>query len=457
MDLLVQSFISGGSVAVNVNDEVGPYFQTKKGLRQGDLLSPILFNIVAEMLAILINRAKADGQISGVVPHLVEGGLSILQYADDTIIFMDNDLEHARNMKLLLCAFEQVSGLKINFHKRIFCFGAAQQNLTDYMQLFGCNSRDLIMKYLGIPVYYRRLSNTDWRKIKEWFEKRLSSWKSKHLSTGGRLTLINLVLSSLPMYMMSFFAIPKGGLESITLISRTQLCLANGFIICLHQMELGNKYYYSEKNGDSHFLACLMKVKHDFLRFGTFLIKNGSQEDRWLGQSTLREQYACLYNIARYKQTTVAAVLGTSLLNISWPDVVLRQDDDIFHWNLHPNGKFLVKSHYLALIHTDVPNINKRHWSLKAPLKIKSFFGIYGSKQCCFCHKYETIKHLFFECQFAHEVIFLTIHWLRSWAILQKPSSQDLVIAASQYLAQVAKEFFIRAHGWQSSLWIGCH
>jgi hypothetical protein len=38
----------------------------------------MLFNIVADMLAILINRAKADGQIEGVLPHLVDDGLSIL-------------------------------------------------------------------------------------------------------------------------------------------------------------------------------------------------------------------------------------------------------------------------------------------------------------------------------------------------------------------------------------------
>ena len=57
----IKSFISGGSVAINVNDEVGPYFQTKKGLRQGDPLSPILFNLVADMLTLFIKRAKAEG------------------------------------------------------------------------------------------------------------------------------------------------------------------------------------------------------------------------------------------------------------------------------------------------------------------------------------------------------------------------------------------------------------
>ena len=91
----IKSFISCGSVAININDEVGPYFQTKKGVRQGDPLSPILFNIVSDMLTLFINRAKAEDQLSGVVPHLIEGGLSILQYADDTILFLDHNLEQA--------------------------------------------------------------------------------------------------------------------------------------------------------------------------------------------------------------------------------------------------------------------------------------------------------------------------------------------------------------------------
>jgi hypothetical protein len=70
----IKDFVQNGSVAVKVNDDIGHYFQTRKGLRQGDPLSPILFNIVVDMLAVLIERAKADGQVGGLIPHLVEGG-----------------------------------------------------------------------------------------------------------------------------------------------------------------------------------------------------------------------------------------------------------------------------------------------------------------------------------------------------------------------------------------------
>jgi hypothetical protein len=100
--------VCGGSVAIKVNHNIGPYFQTLKGLRQGDPLLPMLFNIVADMLAIMIEYSKNDGLIEGVIPHLVDGGLSILQYANDTILFMEHDLEKAQNLKLILSAFEQL-------------------------------------------------------------------------------------------------------------------------------------------------------------------------------------------------------------------------------------------------------------------------------------------------------------------------------------------------------------
>ncbi|WVZ85025.1 hypothetical protein U9M48_031988 [Paspalum notatum var. saurae] len=164
----IQQFVSKGSVAVKVNNDVGRYCQTNKGLRQGDSLSPILFNLVVDMLAIFITRPKENGQVQGLVPRLVDGGLSILQYADDTILFMEHNLEQAKNIKIILRAFEKLSGLKINFHKgELFCYGEAKDFVEHYSQIFGCGVGNLPFRYLGIPMNHERLSNKDWKQVEE--------------------------------------------------------------------------------------------------------------------------------------------------------------------------------------------------------------------------------------------------------------------------------------------------
>jgi hypothetical protein len=66
---------------------------------------------------------------------------------------MDNDLEKAKNMKLFLCAFEQLSELKINFHKsELFYYAIAKSNHNEYVQIFGCDLGLFPFRYLGIPI-----------------------------------------------------------------------------------------------------------------------------------------------------------------------------------------------------------------------------------------------------------------------------------------------------------------
>ena len=84
-------------------------------MRHGDSLLPILFNFVADGLARMIRKAQENGLISGLIDHFIEGGVAILQYADDTIICLKHSLEGARNLKLLVYMYELMAGLKIIF------------------------------------------------------------------------------------------------------------------------------------------------------------------------------------------------------------------------------------------------------------------------------------------------------------------------------------------------------
>jgi hypothetical protein len=199
------------------------------------------------------------------------------------------------------------------------------------------------------------------------------------------------------------------------------------------------------KPGDSHFWAGLMYAKKYFFRHGSFLIKDGSEirfwEDFWLGNLPLMDQYPALYSITRNKSDTIAEVLNTSPPNVtfrrdligaclaSWhalqerlANLQLTDEHDEFHWNLTENGKFSVDSMYKALLHSEAPiHKNKHIWKMKISLRIKVFawylrYGVIltkdnlvrhnwqGSPKCCFCHHDETIKHLFFQCQFAHSI-----------------------------------------------------
>lgn len=140
-----------------------------------------------------------------MVPHLVDGDLAILQYADYTILLLQDDLEQARDLKFILYIFEKVYGLKINFHKsELYYLGDAALRSSAYNEIFTCSVGDFPFTYLGIHIDVKRLSNAQWKPVEGKVEKRLAGWKGNFLSMGGRTVLINSCMSSVPLYMLSF-------------------------------------------------------------------------------------------------------------------------------------------------------------------------------------------------------------------------------------------------------------
>jgi hypothetical protein len=184
----------------------------------------LLFNIAAEVLSVLIKRAQENGLLTGLASDLLDDGIAIIQYADDTIFMFEDSLESARNLKFILCIFEQLTGLKINFHKsEVSFFGAALDKKEMYTHIFTCKKGDFPFRYLGIPMHFKRLLNSDWKDVEDRIEKKNACWKGNITSIGSRLILLEASLSSITSYMMSFFTMPKGVLKRCDLFQARML------------------------------------------------------------------------------------------------------------------------------------------------------------------------------------------------------------------------------------------
>jgi mannosylglycoprotein endo-beta-mannosidase len=188
-------------------------------VRQGDPFSPFLFNIAAEGLAKMIAQAQEAKLVTGLVPHLIENGVVILQYVDDTILLIQDDMEQIIHMKLILYMVEAMSGLKINFLKsEIMMVLHDDEKKMIYSNIFGCQLGDWPIKYLGVPVCGTRVSDVDY--LSDKLVKKLDGWVGHSSSIGGRFSLIQSSLSSTLIYHMSMYLLPLTNLEKMTKIIR---------------------------------------------------------------------------------------------------------------------------------------------------------------------------------------------------------------------------------------------
>lgn len=79
--------MESGNVSIVLNGEVGKEIKCRRGLRQGDPLSPLIFTLVADGLNIMLQKAKTAGLIQGVGDNRSQLQVMNIQYADDTLIF----------------------------------------------------------------------------------------------------------------------------------------------------------------------------------------------------------------------------------------------------------------------------------------------------------------------------------------------------------------------------------
>ena len=83
-----QRILDSGSTSILLNGVPGRHFQCKRGVRQGDPLSPLLFVLAADLLQCIINEGHQDGLFELPIPSYETAQYPIIQYADDTILIM---------------------------------------------------------------------------------------------------------------------------------------------------------------------------------------------------------------------------------------------------------------------------------------------------------------------------------------------------------------------------------
>ncbi|CAJ2656345.1 unnamed protein product [Trifolium pratense] len=182
-------------MSVLVNGSPTADFVVGKGLRQGDPLSPFLFLIVAEGLTRLMQKAVDNGNYHGFKVH-DDLQFHTLQFADDTVLVGEGKWENLWSLKTVLRSFELVSGLKVNFYKsKLYGINLDDNFLSAASSFLHCEVESIPFRFLGIPVGANPRRKVTWNPIVEAMKKRLNTWSGRNLSFGGRVTLINSILS----------------------------------------------------------------------------------------------------------------------------------------------------------------------------------------------------------------------------------------------------------------------
>ncbi|XP_038704713.1 uncharacterized protein LOC120000656 [Tripterygium wilfordii] len=220
----IMECVSTACVSILVNGSPTKEIRMQKGIRQGDPLSPFLFNIAAEGLHQLFTLAEEKGLLKGIVIKKDALSISHIQYADDTLIFCKAKESSIQMVKRILRCYQLISGLKVNFSKSsLIGIGLDRQWTENMAAKHQCRAEALPVKYLGIPLGANFKLAKTWKPVVDNFQKSLAKWKGRQLSIGGRLTLVKAALSNLPIYYMSLFKMPVSVARKLESLQRNFL------------------------------------------------------------------------------------------------------------------------------------------------------------------------------------------------------------------------------------------
>ncbi|GJT57124.1 RNA-directed DNA polymerase, eukaryota [Tanacetum coccineum] len=333
---------SKGSVIVNGSPT--NKFQFQKGLKQGDPLSPFLFILIMETLHISMQRVVDAGMFKGIK---LGNSLQMchLFYADDAIFmghWSDSNLD---TILLVLDCFYHASGLHINMIKsKLMGISVPSAKVDEAANKIRCATLKVPFSYLGSKVGYLMSRTQSWNDIVNTILTRLSRWKLKTLSIGGRLTVLKYVLEY------------NGNKQIWVKWSKVLASKENGYgIFVLNNLLSGPRSF---KGYMVSIVNWVNMSKTITLPYG-----NGEDtlfwEDAWRDDNTFKSIYPRLYALETNKNVTVASKLFQLDLATS------------FRRAPRGCGDFLVASIRKSIDNRFLPVVaSKTRWIHEVPIKV---------------------------------------------------------------------------------------
>ncbi|XP_062085826.1 uncharacterized protein LOC133791936 [Humulus lupulus] len=205
--------LRGTSYSLLMNDRVQGKFIGRKGLRQGDPISPLQFVLVMEYLTRILIQASLNKDFR-FHPLCKNLKLVSLCFADDLVLFCKGTLRSVQILQDGFSQFSQASGLSANLTKSHIYFGGLNsEEKKCILDCLNIEEGSFPLKYLGVPLHPTKWKAGDCGLIIKKINLRLHSWASRHLSFAGRAQLIHSVLLGIWSYWMSIFLLP----QSVTL------------------------------------------------------------------------------------------------------------------------------------------------------------------------------------------------------------------------------------------------
>ncbi|XP_019435927.1 PREDICTED: uncharacterized protein LOC109342391 [Lupinus angustifolius] len=206
----INTILHSAKLSININGKNIGFFNCKRGVRQGDPLSPILFYLAEEVLSRGITKLLEVGKIKSIAGPRNLLTPSHVLYADDVLIFCRRIKRDLLALKHLIIDYAQVPSQSMNTNKcKFYIANANASKIANLASYLGFNADSLPVKYLGVHVFKEKSRKSHMHGIADRIITKLAKWKGLTLSIMGRVELVKSVMQGMLIYSFHIYNWPS--------------------------------------------------------------------------------------------------------------------------------------------------------------------------------------------------------------------------------------------------------